>query len=140
MDMKQIEREFKDKICEQVSLEQEGVGRFRVFTPFTFEDGDHLVITLKSEGSQWIFSDEGHTYMHLSYDIDEKDLQKRTRQAIIANALSVFNVEEREGELRIPIINNQYGDALYSLIQALEKVSNVTGQQISNSAKLATMP
>jgi len=61
-------------------LTQEGENRFRVFTPFMFEDGDHLAIVLKREQEHWMLSDEGHTYMHLTYDLDEKDLRTGTRQ------------------------------------------------------------
>src|SRR6266542_2163316 len=93
-----IEREFKQKVCEQVSLASEGLDRFRVFTPFLFEDGDHLAIVLKRENGTWLLSDEGHTYMHLTYDLDERDFQRGTRQKIIANALSAFRVDDRNGE------------------------------------------
>ena len=41
--------------------------RYQVFTPFLFDDGDHLVIVLKRNNSHWVLSDEGHTYMHLTY-------------------------------------------------------------------------
>jgi len=34
-----IFNDFRDKVCEQVQLKQEGVERYRVFTPFLFEDG-----------------------------------------------------------------------------------------------------
>ena len=64
--------------------------------------------------------------MHLTYDLEEKDLQKGTRQKIITNALSMFSVEDREGELVIPIQNDRYGDALYNFIQALLKITDVT--------------
>ncbi len=40
-------------------------------------------------------------------------------QKIITNALSVYKVDDREGELIISIEDDQYGDALYSFIQAL---------------------
>ena len=121
-----IERDFRDTVCEQVRLEQEGIGRYRVFTPFLFEDGDHLAIVLRKEQSEWILADEGHTYMHLTYDIDERDLQKGTRQKIITNALSIFSVSDREGELILPIQNDHYGDALYSFAQALLKITDVS--------------
>ena len=121
-----IERDFKTKVCEKICLLGEGVDRFRVFTPFLFEDGDHLAIVLKRENSGWILSDEGHTYMHLTYDIDEKDLQRGTRQKIITNTLSMFRIEDREGELLLRIPNEQFGDALYSFIQALMKVTDVS--------------
>lgn len=121
-----IERDFKRKVCDRLRLESEGRDRYRVFTPFTFEDGDHLAVILKREGSKWILSDEGHTFMHLTYDIDEKDLQRGNRQKIIANALSVFSVQDRAGELVLPIANGGYGDALYSFVQALLKIADVS--------------
>ena len=40
-----------------------------------------------------MLSDEAHTYMHLTYDIDEEDLHHGTRQKILSNALSMFRVE-----------------------------------------------
>jgi len=121
-----IERDFRRKVCEEIRVQSEGVNRFRVFTPFLFEDGDHLAIVLKREGNRWVLSDEGHTYMRLTYDVDEKDLQKGTRAKIISSALDAFSVEDREGELRIPIRGEAHGDALYSFIQALLKITDVS--------------
>ena len=120
-----IERDFREKVCEKLKISTEGVERFRVFTPFMFEDGDHLSIVLKKENGTWILSDEGHTYMHLTYDLDEKDLQRGTRQKIISNALSVFNVQEREGELIVPIEDDSCGDAFFRFVQALLKIGNL---------------
>lgn len=126
MNIEMIKKDFREKVCEKLSISSEGIDRFRVFTPFMFEDGDHLSIVLKTENGNWILSDEGHTYMHLTYDLDEKDLQRGTRQKIITNALSVFFVQDREGELIIPIIDDRYGDALFSFIQALLKITDVS--------------
>lgn len=121
-----IEREFKQKVCEQVRLAPEGLDRFRVFTPFLFEDGDHLAIVMRKENGRWLLSDEGHTFMHLTYELDERDLQKGTRQKIVSNALNTFQVDDRDGELVLPVPDERYGDALYSFIQALLKISDVT--------------
>jgi hypothetical protein len=121
-----IVSDFRNKVCEQVRLVQEGMERYRVFTPFMFEDGDHLAIILRRENSKWVLSDEGHTYMHLTYDIDEKDLQKGTRQKIITNALSVFKVDDHDGELMLAVQEDRYGDALYSFAQALLKITDVS--------------
>jgi hypothetical protein len=126
MTIETIKRDFKTKVCEKIRLSSEGVDRFRVFTPFLFEDGDHLAIVLKRENSTWTLSDEGHTYMHLTYDLDEKDLQRGTRQKVITNALSMFRIEDREGELLLRIADERFGDALYSFIQALMKVTDVS--------------
>lgn len=126
MSVQTIERDFKQKVCDQLRLASEGLDRFRVFTPFLFEDGDHLAIVLRREHDRWLLSDEGHTYMHLTYDLDEKDLQRGSRQRLITNALSAFGLEDREGELILKIADEQYGNALYSFVQALLKVSDVT--------------
>jgi len=126
MSAETIEREFKEKVCNRLRLGGEGVNRFRVFTPFLFDDGDHLVVVLKKEPGGWLLSDEGHTYMHLTYDLEEKDLQRGTRQKIITNALSAFGVEDRRGELVMRVRGGGYGDALYSFVQALLKISDIT--------------
>ena len=42
-----IEKSFREKVCAKVRIVLEGDERFRVFTPFLFEDGDHLAIVLK---------------------------------------------------------------------------------------------
>ncbi len=121
-----IERDFREKVCESVSLRPEGVDRYRVFTPFVFDDGDHLAMVLKREQNSWILSDEGHTLMHLTYSISESDLQRGTRQKIITDALSAFSVQDREGELVAPIRDREYGHVLYSFVQAVLKISDVT--------------
>lgn len=121
-----VEQEFKQKITDRLRLVREGENRFRVFTPFMFEDGDHLSIILRRDNGHWILSDEGHTYMHLTYDLDEKDLHRGTRQKLITNALSAFSVSDRDGELVIEVRDNRYGDALYSFIQALLKITDVS--------------
>jgi Domain of unknown function DUF1828 len=126
MTLETIEREFKQKVCDKLQLVPEGVNRYRVFTPFMFEDGDHLSIVLKRVQNAWLLSDEGHTYMHLTYDIDEKDLRTGTRQKIISNALASFFVEDHDGELIAKLPEGHYGDALYSFVQALLRVSDVS--------------
>jgi hypothetical protein len=122
----EIERDFKRKVCDQLSLEDEGQGRHVVHTPFSFNDGDHLVIVLREEGGVWVLTDEGHTYMHLSYDLDEKALKEGTRQEIITDTLEYFGVEDRTGELVLPVQADGYGNALYSFVQALLRISDLT--------------
>jgi hypothetical protein len=126
MDLEQIARSFRQSVSEQVRLEAEGIDRFRVFTPFQFGDQDHLAIVLKRSNGSWVLSDEGHTYMHLTYEISEKDLHKGTRAKIISNALDAFEVQDREGELFIRVPDERYGDALYSFVQALLRITDVS--------------
>jgi Domain of unknown function DUF1828 len=126
MNLQAIEKSFREKVCAKIRMVLEGQDRYRVFTPFLFEDGDNLSIVLRKQDGAWLLSDEGHTYMHLTYDLEEKDLQRGTRQKIITNALSAFRVEDQEGELIARVAEEQFGDALYSFVQALLKVTDVT--------------
>ncbi|KAA0236795.1 DUF1828 domain-containing protein [Fimbriimonadia bacterium ATM] len=126
MMMDTITEDFRRKVSEQVRIEGEGVGRFRVFTPFMFEDGDHLSIVLKKLENQWVLSDEGHTFMHLTYDLDERDLRKGTREKVITNALTAFSVKDANGVLLLWVEDGQFGDALYTFVQALMRIADVT--------------
>ena len=97
-----IEQDFQAKVSAKVRLIAEGLNRYRVHTPFRFDDGDHLAIVLKQDGDEWALSDEAHTYMHLTYEMDERDMRdmhRGTRQTIISNALSIFEVEARARRL-----------------------------------------
>jgi hypothetical protein len=126
MNFDAIKDEFKRRVCEQVDLQAEGEGRFVVTTPFRFEDGDHFEIVLKRENGNWVLSDEATTLMHLSYRLEDQDLETGNRAEIIDNCLQGFAVQNREGELVIPVAEDRFGDALYSFVHALTKVNDVS--------------
>ena len=127
MSIEAIEREFLNKVSEQIRLQEEGTDKYRVFTPFRYEDGDHLVIVLKrGPNGGWVLTDNGHTYMHLTYDMDESSLHSGTRQQIITKTLSEFFVNDIDGELVLTVKNEQFGNALYDFIQGILRVSDVT--------------
>ena len=98
MSIKTTEKDFFKTVSAEIRLSTDGPDRFRVWTPFRFDDGDHLAIVLKNEGNQWLISDEGHTYMHLTYDIDDELLHTGQRKQLISRALSMFDVEDRDGD------------------------------------------
>ena len=125
MSIKSIEQDFIDKVSAKVRVLPDGIDRFRVFTPFRFDDGDHITIVLKKESRGWVLSDEGHTYMHLTYDMSEKKLFRGTRHQIISNALATFKVEDRFGELILGVKDARFGDALYAFAQALVRIGDV---------------
>ena len=128
-----IERDFRAKVSDEVRLFAEGAGRYQVFTPFCFNDGDHLSIVLKQDGTRWVLSDEAHTYMRLSFDMDEQELPSGPRKQIIADALSKFHVEDRNGELLLELSDRQYGDALNSFIQALLTITESGRPEVTES-------
>jgi len=123
MDLERIEKEFKAKVCDRVQLLPEGKERLIVSTPFTFEDGDHLCILLKKSVDRWYFTDEGHTFMHLSYD--DIDVDKGTRRKIIDTVLGTYQIQNAEGELRCLVENGDFGDALFTFVQGIIKITDV---------------
>ena len=121
-----IEKKFVQKVSKEVRLIPQGNERYRVSTPFMFDDGDHFSIVLKRRGDGWALSDEGHTYMQLTYYVDESDMFSGNRGKIISNTLAMFDVQDREGELVLDVIDDDYGEALFTFMQALVKISDVS--------------
>ena len=119
MSIETITQEFRNGVSECVRLSAEGPNRFRVLTPFMFNDGDHLVIVLKRERGGWVLSDEAHTYMHLADELDDGASQSDPCSQVIANALAMFRIEDRGGELVRPITGEGYADALFAFAQGL---------------------
>lgn len=126
MDKINIEKEFKEKVCKEIHLLEEGVNRYRIFTPFQFEDGDHLSIVLKKMDEVWFLTDEGHTFMHLSYDMDVNILDNGPRAKIISNVLSNFNVSEKNGAIISYLNGKGNGNVFYNYVQALIKISDIS--------------
>lgn len=122
MNTAELEREFKRKVSKEIDVEREGIDRYIVYTPFMFDDGDHFVIVLKRHADRWRFTDEGHTFMHMSYG--EIDLSQGTRKSIIDQVLLSFRLANDGGELSLEVPEDQYGDALFSFVQALVKISD----------------
>ena len=136
----EIEQQFRARVADEIRVVPDGIDRYLVWTPFRFDDGDHLVIVLKPrrDGDGWQLSDEANTLMRLTYDVSDADLRRGTRQQIVADALAVFQVEDRGGELVLDVLDGEFGNALYSFVQALLKISDVsflTRQRTSTTFK-----
>lgn len=126
MSITQIEQSLRQGISSQVRLVAEGTQRYRVLTPFLFDDGDHVSLLMRREDSRWVVADEANTFMRLTYDLEERAIQEGTRQKLIACALSSFGVENRGGELRTEVVDDGFAGAVLSMIQAILRVSDVS--------------
>jgi hypothetical protein len=126
MNARVLSEEFEKKVHAAVEVLPEGLNRFRVQAPFYFDDGDGYVIVLRREGENWVVGDEGHTYMRLTYDLNASDLTRGTRAEIITNALSMYGVQEHDGELRVVVSPDQLADAFFSFVQCIARVTDVT--------------
>lgn len=123
MNIDSVQSLFRESVCSRISLEAEGLNRYRVFTPFCFDDGDYLSIVLKRErDGRTVLSDEGHTLMHLSYDTEYSKIMKGNRLKLINNAFAAYMIDDRDGELIIYVEDDDYGGAFYNYIQGLLKI------------------
>ncbi|MFA5160645.1 MAG: DUF1828 domain-containing protein [Elusimicrobiales bacterium] len=126
MNKDSIEKLLRDKAGASVRLMQEGLNRYHVVTPFQFDDGDHLRVILSQKGNKWRFSDEGDTYLHLSYDISHQELGKGTRAKVIANVVATYGMQDNESELILETTEENIGDALFSFLQGLTRITDVS--------------
>ena len=127
MDVKEtVEKNFKETVCKEIVLLPEGQNRYQVLTPFRFNDGDHFAVVLKKSGDSWVLSDEGHTFMHLSYRMDIKCLEKGNRAKIISNTLSEFGIRDENGVLTSTLDIENSGNIFYDFLQGLTKITDVT--------------
>ena len=129
MSAKNIIEDFTDHALGQYKLKPEGDDLFYVATNFFFDDGDEFVIYLAKEGDKWVLSDNCHTYRYLSYTLEPEDIHKNRRGEVIHRVLTMFNIEDRDGELVLDLSHERYkgryGEALHNFIRAIEKISNV---------------
>lgn len=116
---------FQSRVHNSVRLLKETASQYSVDTPFVFNDGDHLRIILKLRNQQWVLSDLGHTLMRLSYNLDEDELEVPTRQKVITDALSLYDVRNESGELTIPVPEDNDIDVLHNFVQAILRISDV---------------
>ncbi len=117
---------FKESACGEIDLVSSGLNRYLVQVPFTFTDGDHYVVILRQEGQNWILSDEGHTLMHLSYELREREYEAGNRQKIIDEVLTSYQIKNTDGELVLIIPPGRYGDALFTFVQAITRITDMT--------------
>ncbi|MBE0481692.1 MAG: DUF1828 domain-containing protein, partial [Dehalococcoidia bacterium] len=123
MIIEDIISEFKQKTCSEIGVMAQGLSRFLITHPFTFEDGDHFVVVLRKVGDAWEFTDQGHTLMHLSYE--DLDLTLTGYSEIISNNVEAFGLQNKQGEFVLTVPGERFGDAFFSFIQALVKISDV---------------
>ena len=124
MHLDEIVADLRSRLSTEVDLRPYGGGLQQIFTPFTLADGDVVSVFLKKDGDRWTITDDGNTWMQLSYDIDYRSPEIPERRAAISRALSAFGIEDNDGELTVPVEGARFGDALLSMIQGILRVSD----------------
>lgn len=116
---------LKKSICSGLEVESRTLNRFMIHTGYTYPDGDELHIILVKEDDCWLFSDEGHTMMWLSYE-DFKLTEMR--KSLLDRTLRTNGVSLKDGSLFIPIKAHDVdsiGLSLKSLIQTEIQVADL---------------
>lgn len=128
MNLNAIQDSFQLTVSKSVQITPQGIDRYQVFTPFHFDDGDHFVIILKKNAQgNWIITDEGHTYMHMSYNMSLSSLNRGKRNQIIESALQKHNIQEQDGRIFADVKSLAHaGNVFYSFVQCLINITDVS--------------
>lgn len=64
--------------------------------------------------------------MHLSYELRDREYEAGNRRKIIDEVLISYQIENRDGELVLTIPSGRYGDALFTFVQAITRITDMT--------------
>jgi hypothetical protein len=126
MEQVSLLKDLRALICQDIHIFQEGIDRFVIDTPFGFEDGDSFVIVLKKDEDEWYFTDEGHTLMHLSYTGLDVPAKNTRREFFFHNILKTHYIENENGEFRLHVEDGDFGNSLYTFIEGLTKITDLS--------------
>ncbi len=126
MTLLELAGSFSEAVGAQVRVEALGSREARVFVPFEFPDGDRLVLRLRQHpGAGYEWTDMGHTFMHLSYDLDMEALDSGNRKVLLESIEQRAGIENRSGELVLPTRSDAVAGDLFHFIQALLQISDL---------------
>ena len=117
-----LPKNILSKICKEFKIEksQRLKNTYKIYTPFCFNDGDHLYLLLQKEKDLWMLSDNTETLMRASYDkyIDDIVDEKKTE---IQSILTMFDVtlSKKDGQIRAIVENKKSSISFYNIIQAI---------------------
>jgi hypothetical protein len=126
MSMVELAAGFSKAVGAEVRVEPLGTRDARVLVPFEFPDGDRLSIRLRELGdATYELTDMGHTFMHLSYEVDMDALDSGNRKILLDAIEQRTGIEERSGELVLPTTAEVVAGDLFQFVQALLQISDL---------------
>lgn len=127
LDTKQIERMLCERLCTQIKLFQRENGFVMLDTPFTFPDGDHYALYLEALATGGVrITDNGHTFMALSYEHDVDAFRQGTRGRLLEMILTEQGVQESEGRLWLDSSTDELARNIFKLGQAITRLYDLT--------------
>jgi len=127
LDLQQLCKNLCTSLCAEVEVVPRIDHRISISTPFTFSDGDHLLLLAEPLPTGGIrITDCGHTLMHLSYSMNVDDINKPgNRNDLFRQILASQGVSNDDGELFIDVPADEAGKAVFKMGQALGQIHDL---------------
>lgn len=123
IDTEQVQALLCSHLCVQIRIMERRKGTLMLDTPFAFPDGDHYPIYIEPLPTGGVrLSDNGHTFMHLSYENEVESFRKGTRGRLLGQILGETGLEEAEGAFSLETSLEGLAEAVFRFGQGLTKV------------------
>lgn len=133
MEYKKIQNILSESIKTSISLRELGRNTFQIISPFEFYDGDILVAYLEMKNDNVIFSDHGHTLMHVSYDVD---INVKTRKEILENVIATHELNIENGDISAQGDISNIDKIFWDFMQGLLKISDISQWKFERAVSL----
>ncbi len=126
LDYEQIQNNLCERLCAQVRIVLLSQNLRAIETPFTFPDGDPFQIYLEEQPSGALrLTDNGHTLMQISYDMDIDGLYKGARGVLRQEILGEMGAKEDDGAFYIETSVEDLSAAVFRFGQTLNKIHDL---------------
>lgn len=120
--------ELQRMLCEQWCTDAEVAqdeGGIRLSLPLVEADGDYVTVWLRQELGGWKITDNGTTFMRLSYSMDVDLLNEGSRSKVVERVVGEQGVELHDGELSTVVTEGDLGPGLLRFGQAMLRLSDL---------------
>ena len=135
LDTEALRMLLRQRLCEDVRVQERPDGALMLRTNFHFPDGDRYPIHLcESPAGGLRLSDRGHTLMHISYEHDLDTFLEGTRGMVLERIINEAGLcwDKDGGGLRLDTVPERLPEDLFTFGQALTRVYDLTLLSPSN--------
>lgn len=118
-----IENQIRQQVAESIDIESESDELFKIVLPFTYSDGDQLLCFLENGDGGWFATDDGGAFSH-AFDLGV-NLDSENRIETVRNVASFYGADVLDGEVRLPVVEDNFAACLNRFSQAIFDISRV---------------
>ena len=127
MNTADLEKTLCRALCGEVVVKACSETLWQVNTPWVFPDGDAYSIYLSPGPMGGLrLSDQGLTWMRLSYENDIGKLREGTRGRLLSQVVADAGLAEDDGEFYLDVTADEVGAGVLRLGQALTRIHDLT--------------